>query len=267
MVDLNKVKVGTSGYYFLDWIGPFYPQDIQKGKMLDYYVKHFDVVEVNSSFYRIPHPKIFENMEKKTPEHFEFMVKGYRGFTHDRSDLISISKEFRSSLEPLVETHKLCGILLQFPYSFKHSPRGLAHLTRVLDLLEGFPLYVEFRHRSWYKDEVFDLFARRGTRMCSVDGPQISAMPRPELISVSKGIYVRLHGRNAEQWWKGGALRYDYLYTEAQLEDWISKIRECAKPIQSVYMFLNNCHRGQAIQNARMMKELLRRETGDRGAE
>lgn len=267
MIDLTKVKIGTSGYYFLDWIGPFYPQDIQKGKMLDYYVQHFDVVEVNSSFYRIPHPRVFENMEKKTPQHFEFIVKGYRGFTHDRSDLVSISREFRTSVESLVDTSKLHGILLQFPYSFKYGPRSIAHVSRLLDLLEGFSLYIEFRHRSWYEDEVFDLLERRGASMCSVDGPQISALPRPELINVSKGIYVRMHGRNAEQWWKGGALRYDYLYSEGQLRDWIDKIRKCSKPAQSVYVFLNNCHGAQAIQNARMLKELLKQETTNRSAE
>lgn len=261
MVDLIKVRVGTSGYYFLDWIGPFYPNDIQKGKMLDHYVRHFDVVEVNSSFYGIPHPKVFENMEKKTPQGFRFMVKGYRGFTHERSDLSSITREFKDSVEPLLQTGKLSGILLQFPYSFKYSPRGMAHLTRVLDLLEGFSLHVEFRHRSWYRDDVFDHFGRRGARICSVDGPQIGSLPRPDLITVSKGVYVRMHGQNADKWWKGGALRYDYLYSEAQLKDWIDRIRGCSSPVESVYIFLNNCHKGQAVQNAMMMKELLRKET------
>jgi uncharacterized protein YecE (DUF72 family) len=262
MVDLKSIRIGTSGYSFLDWIGPFYPQGIQRGKMLDYYISHFDIVEVNSSFYRIPHPKVFENMEKKTPKHFEFIVKAHRSFTHDRTDIVSGVQEFKRSIEPLVQAGKLRGILLQFPYSFKWNPKNTAHLMRLLDELRVFSLYAEFRHRGWLRDEIFMLFEERRASICSVDGPQLAGLPKPELFDVSDRIYVRLHGRNAEQWWKGGALRYDYLYSEDQLKDWISRMRECRKSVQSALMFFNNCHRGQAVQNAKVMMELLRQDTG-----
>jgi uncharacterized protein YecE (DUF72 family) len=93
-----------------------------------------------------------------------------------------------------------------------------------------------------------------------VDEPQIDALLRPELHSTSSSLYIRLHGRNAKQWWTGGALRYDYLYSENQLEDWLTRIRECRTATKSIYIFFNNCHRGQAVQNARMMKELIAAE-------
>lgn len=263
MIDLSNIRIGTSGYYFLDWIGPFYPQSVEKGKMLDFYVNHFDVVEINSSYYRIPHSKVFENMEKKTPANFEFMVKAHKSITHDRADILKTSDQFKKSIEPLVMTGKLRGILMQFPYSFPWGSKNASYVAKAAGLFEGYPIYIEFRHRSWRRDETVDLFRGTGVNFCSVDGPQIDALPRQELVSDSENIYLRLHGRNAEQWWNGGALRYDYLYNEQQLKEWITRIRECKTPIESVYMFFNNCHSGQAVRNAKMMQELLRSEQVD----
>jgi uncharacterized protein YecE (DUF72 family) len=257
MADLNDVKIGTSGYSFLDWVGPFYPDDIQKGRMLDFYVQHFDIVEINSSYYRIPHPRVFENMEKKTPPNFEFIVKTHRSVTHDRKDVMAQVDAYRESIKPLVDAGKLRGLLLQFPYSFRWSQQNLSYLARIIGLLDSYPLYFEFRHRGWQRDELFALFEKSKISLCSVDGPQISALPRHDLFEVSRRIYLRLHGRNAEQWWDGGALRYDYLYTEKQLKSWIDKIREAKRATGEIYIFFNNCHRGQAVQNAKMMKELI----------
>lgn len=260
MADLKIARIGTSGYSFLDWIGPFYPETVQKGKMLDYYVNYFDVVEINSSYYRIPHPKVFENIEKKTPPNFEFIVKGHQNLTHVREGVAKTVDEFKRSIGPLVDAGKLRGILLQFPYSFRWGPKNLSHLRRLARVLDDYPLYVEFRHRGWIRDESLALLRKAGVSVCSVDEPQIDALLRPELHSTSSSLYVRLHGRNAKQWWTGGALRYDYLYSEDQLRDWLTRIRECRTAAQSIYIFFNNCHRGQAVQNARMMKELIEAE-------
>lgn len=260
MADLREVKIGTSGYSFLDWVGSFYPSDIAKGKMLDYYVNHFDIVEINSSYYRIPHPRVFENMEKKTPPHFEFIVKTHRSTTHDRTDVMAQVDQFKESIKPLVDAGKLRGLLMQFPYSFRWSQQNLSYLARVTGLLGRFPLYIEFRHRGWHRDEVFALCEKGKISLCSVDGPQLSALPRSDLFEVARRIYLRLHGRNAEQWWDGGALRYDYLYNEKQLKNWIDRIREAKRATGEMYVFFNNCHQGQAVQNAKMMKEMIGHE-------
>jgi len=90
-----------------------------------------------------------------------------------------------------------------------------------------------------------------------VDGPSIQSLPRPELHDVSGRIYIRLHGRNAEQWWNGGQLRYDYLYPKPELNDWIWRIKHCKSNPESIHILFNNCHMAKAVQNAKMMKELI----------
>jgi len=259
----KNIRIGTSGYSFLDWVGPFYPQGIEKGKMLDYYVNHFDVVEINSSYYSIPHPKVFENMEKKTPPNFEFIVKTHKSLTHDRTDIFIPTDQYKDAIKPLVDAGKLRGLLLQFPYSFKWTQQNFEYLKKATHMLAPTPLYLEFRYRGWLRDELFDWCSEKKINICSIDGPQIDSMPRDDLHQTSQNIYLRLHGRNAEKWWKGGPLRYDYLYSEDQLRDWIDKIRKSKKELDTLYVFFNNCHAGQAVQNARMMADLLRLEFDD----
>ena len=113
-----NVRVGTSGYSFQDWRGNFYPEGIDKGKMLDHYVQHFNTVEINTTYYRIPHPRVFENMVSKAPEGFDFMVKVPQSFTHRRTDLEQDRDCIHQAIAPLVESGKLDGLLAQFPYSF-----------------------------------------------------------------------------------------------------------------------------------------------------
>ena len=249
-----------SGYSYLDWIGPFYPKGIENSKMLDYYAQHFDVIEIDSLYHSIPNKKVFANMERKTPEGFGFMVRTHKSITHDRSDILAGVDKFKESVSPLVEAGKLRGLLLQFPYSFRWSQKNLTYLTRVRDLLHGYPLYFEFRHRGWQRDEVLVLFDESKLHFCSMDGPQIDALPRPEIFNTAGRIYIRLHGRNAKQWWRGGAFRYDYLYTKVELKRWIRRIREVREKTSEKYIFFNNCYAGQAVQNAREMTDLLRLE-------
>ena len=257
MAELKNIKIGTSGYSFLDWIGPFYPQDIEKPKMLDYYADHFNIVEIDSSYYRIPHWKVFENIEKKTPEGFGFIVRTHKSLTHERTDILSHIDAFKDSIRPLVEAKKLQGLLMQFPHSFRSSQKNVTYLKRVSDLLRGHTIYVEFCHKGWMRDEIYQLCDDADLNICSVDCPPIELLPRPELHDTSKSIYIRFHGRNTKQWKDGGALRHDYLYTERQLENWITKVKESKNKTKTIYMFFNNYPRGQAIQNAKMMMKLL----------
>ncbi len=228
--------------------------------MLDFYVQHFDVVEVNSSYYRIPHPKVFENMEKKTPPDFQFFIKVHKNVTHDRKDLVETVDAFRNSVAPITEAGKLRGILLQFPYSFRWSKANKGYLMQAMHLLSEFKIYVEFRNRTWIREELLDLFNAAKFHLCSTDGPQLQALPHPDLYDTANRVYVRFHGRNAEQWWNGGQLRYDYLYSKNELKEWIDKIRRCKTKPEHIHLLFNNCHMAKAVQNAKMMKELIEDE-------
>lgn len=251
------IKIGTSGYSFDDWKGTFYPADIKKGKMFDYYVKHFSVVEINSTYYRIPHPAVMANIEKKSPEDFEFIVKTPNTVTHKRKDIETAVKEFNNCLEPMAEPGKLKGLLAQFPYSFKFSQVNLDYVRYCRELLKQYPLFVEFRHNSWVNRQMYDAFKVGDIGYVSVDEPQLPGLLKPDAFNTTDSAYIRLHGRNAGMWWDGGPLRYDYDYSPEELEEWKKKIEKLQEKARKVYIFFNNCHLGQAVKNAREMMQLL----------
>ena len=254
----NKIRIGTSGYSFDDWKGAFYPEDIAKGKMLDFYAQHFDTVEVNSTYYRIPPHHVFYHMAQKTPDDFHFIVKVHADVTHRRKNPAESIKNLLQELRPLEEANKLKGFLAQFPYSFKGNPANLDYVKSVQEALGSHRLFVEFRHRSWLTEEVLQGFKEHRIGYVSVDEPQLSYMMPPEAHATTDIGYVRFHGRNAENWYhpeKGD--RYDYLYTEQELKEWIQPIRKLASASSLTYLFFNNCHLGRAVVNARLMKELL----------
>jgi uncharacterized protein YecE (DUF72 family) len=259
-----KIRIGTSGYSFQDWVGTFYPAGTVKSDMLSNYVNHFDTVEINSSYYRIPHPRVFENIEKKTKDGFEFIVKAYKGMTHERKPTPDMFDDFHSSILPLAESGKLKGLLAQFPWSFKNSEENRGYLASLAEGLSPQKLFVEFRHGSWIKEDVFDLLSRLGIGYCSVDEPQMSGLVPPIARATGDIGYVRLHGRNYRNWWgRGTGDRYDYNYSPKELSEWAKKILELAKNTKATYVFFNNCHAGQAARNAELMKSILEKEQGE----
>lgn len=252
-----NVRVGTSGFSFADWRGNFYPPDIDKGKLLDYYVQQFDTVEINSTYYGIPQPRVFENMVKKAPTRFDFMVKVPQSFTHRRTDLEDDRRKFTEAIRPLAESGKLAGLLAQFPYSFKFSPDNLDYLAICREAIAPQPLFVEFRHNSWVNRTMYDRFRAEGIGYVAVDEPPLPGLLNPDCFATTDTAYVRLHGRNAEQWWDGGALRYDYNYSEDELAYWKDKLAKIMKKVKAAYVFFNNCHLGQAARNANRFAEMM----------
>jgi uncharacterized protein YecE (DUF72 family) len=254
------IKIGTSGYSFDDWVGAFYPPDIRKGDMLSYYAKQFNVVEINSSYYRIPHPAVFHQMEKKTTPGFEFFVKANKAMTHEGSTDRAIYEQFLDSCRPLVEAGKFSGVLAQFPWGFKYNEKNLDLLKKMRGNFGNTPLVVEFRNDSWVKDEIFSLLEKESVSFCAVDEPRLRGLVPPIVRYTAEPGYVRFHGRNARNWWAsggGGGDRYDYDYTEQELMEWLGKIRELAATARKTYIFFNNCHAGQAARSAKLMERLL----------
>jgi uncharacterized protein YecE (DUF72 family) len=252
------VRIGTSGYSFEDWRGAFYPEKIEKTKMLDYYTGHFDTVEINSTYYGIPHPRVLEAMSKKVPEGFEFMVKAHQSLTHKREQLGQETPKYLEAIKPLVESGKFRGVLAQFPWSFPRVVAHVDHLKKCRELLGELPLFVEFRHSSWTRQEVFELLRSLQIGYVSVDEPQLEKMIEPLAVATTSVGYVRFHGRNAKDWYGAkGSDRYNYLYGRDELVEWVEKIRRMQQDTERVYLFFNNCHEGQAVFNAKQMMELL----------
>lgn len=252
-----EIRIGTSGYSFEDWRGNFYPAAIAKGKMLDHYQAYFNTVEINSTYYRIPHSAVMYNIAKKTKPDFEFLIKAHQSLTHQRRQIEAPTKEFLESIRPVVDRGQMKGILAQFPWSFKFSDANLKYLTACKNLIQPHPLYVEFRNDSWVRRETYEAMRENSIAYVSVDGPRLQGLMPPELITTGDVAYIRLHGRNADHWWGGGELRYDYLYNENELREWKDRIEQLKGQAQKAYIFFNNCHLGQAVKNARQLTRML----------
>ncbi|MFQ6675531.1 MAG: DUF72 domain-containing protein [Fidelibacterota bacterium] len=255
---MDKIRVGTSGYSFQDWKGPFYPPGLSDGEMLPFYARHFSCVEINSTYYRIPHFRVFEHLVKKTPDDFEFMVKVHAQVTHARKDPHSSITALVQAAEPLMDSGKFTGFLAQFPYSFKNRAESRKYLADVAELAGQWPLYVEFRHKSWDTPPLYDFLKRQNVGYVNVDEPELPNLLPRQCLATTDVAYVRFHGRNRHTWWNGDrGERYDYHYSKPELEPWKRDIAGILDRVMKIYLFFNNCYHGQAAQNALEMKALL----------
>jgi uncharacterized protein YecE (DUF72 family) len=268
MVDLPspRIVVGTSGYSFADWVGPFYPPGTASSAFLDFYAQHFPAVEVNATFYRVPDARMLERMERKTPDGFRFVVKLNRAMTHESSRAPALYRDFLAALQPLKDAGKYDGLLAQFPWGFKRTVEHRKHLLAMRESLAGEPLFVEFRHDSWLTPELEPSLRAHDIGYCSVDEPGLPGLIPPRTMVTAADAYVRFHGRNAANWWggessgRGSGDRYDYDYSAEELKEWVRKVAELADQARRTYLFCNNCHAGQAARNAKLMQELLRQQ-------
>ena len=254
-----RILVGTSGYSYDDWIGPFYPEGTARQDFLSLYSREFPVVELNFSYYQQPNPRTLERMVAVTPPGFTFAMKAHRSMTHEigeswEQDIGS----FRSGIQPMLDAGRLAAVLLQFPHGFRYTPESRSRLATLCGKLEGLPLAVEFRTSEWLKEQVFDGLRQRGVSLVSVDEPDLPKLLRPTTETTGSLGYVRFHGRNKAAWWTGdNASRYNYLYNKDELEEWVQRIRQIIEGVPLLLLFFNNHWRGNAAQNARQMRQLL----------
>ena len=248
------IKVGTAGYSYADWVGPFYPEGMKSTGMLEYYALHFNFVEVNSTYYHMPGLRLFEGMDRKTPAGFRFAVKLFGGFTHERTSGAEEAEKFKYSLAPIVQSNKLACILAQFPYSFHHSRENVDYLKGLRQQFQEYELSIEFRNREWIRKEVFDTLKQENMGFVCVDEPGVRGLIGNVTAVTSKTAYIRFHGRNAEKWYTGeGSDRYDYLYGESELLEWVNRLRELEDGTGATLVSFNNHPKGKAIENAKAL--------------
>lgn len=254
--------VGTCGFSYREWIGPFYPRGLDASSMFDYYVRRFGAVEIDSTYYAVPQPALFERLDRRSPATFRFSVKAPGGVTHVPADGVPddlLADQFSAAIEPIRATGKLGAVLAQFPHSFRPGKDAYHRLEWVRRTWPNLPLIAEFRHRDWQRGEVLRRLGGLGIGWCNVDEPGYSSLMRPSAERTSDVGYVRFHGRNAQSWWKHreASERYSYLYTDAELADWLPRIAEVEEKTTDTYVFFNNHRNGQATVNALQMAKLL----------
>jgi uncharacterized protein YecE (DUF72 family) len=255
------LKIGTSGFSYDDWRGSFYPPEISKAKMLEFYCKYFQTVEMNVTYYTIPGYTTFERLVQKTPPNFEFIVKTHQETTHRRRENERALNQLRDAVTPMVESGKFKGFLAQFPYSFKNNEQNRKYLANTRQMIGNLPLFVEFRNDTWNNEQLIDFLQSHAIGYVNVDEPALRGLlPSQEHVTNETG-YVRFHGRNAKDWWNGqGSARYNYGYSEEELREWLIRIGNILHKTYKSYIFFNNHPQGQAVKNAQQMMAILKKE-------
>jgi len=256
------IRVGTAGYSYADWKGPFYPSDLAEGDMLPYYAQHFPVVEVNYSYYRLPAASTSQSMISKAPN-LEFVFKLFGGITHEAEPQWSDLTTFRQGIAPITESGKMPVVLAQFPWSFKPDDAAWDRLVRVAEGLRGVAVNIEFRNIAWHSSEVRERLKATGLGIVNVDEPRLKCLLPPSAFATNHIGYVRMHGRNAKKWWKHERAeeRYDYTYPVEELMSCIERLREINRHVERSFVIFNNHPLGQAVVAAQEMLALLAQES------
>jgi uncharacterized protein YecE (DUF72 family) len=239
----ERVRIGCSGWQYKDWRERFYPKGCAQRNWLEYYSRHFDTVEVNSTFYRLARADAVGRWVEETPQDFEFALKASRYLTHIKrlTDMEQGLKRYYESIDPLVGTPKLGPIVWQLPDNFKRDDE------RLCNLLENLPPgrhCVEFRNAGWFTDEVYELLRTYKVALAIGDHPN-----RPHVAHeiTADWTLVRFHyghrGRNGN-------------YSATEIEEWAGRIRKWRESTE-VFAYFNNDWNAYAIGNARLLTRLV----------
>ena len=307
----GRVRIGTCSWADDSLVKYWYPPEVRSAEArLRYYAERFDTVEVDSTYYRLPEAQMVERWAERTPPGFVMHVKAFgmmtrhpvkhaalplelrEGASSDERGRVErpqrelraeVFARFHGALEPLRRTGKLGGILLQFPSYVVPKPASFAYLEWAQEQLRGDEMLVEFRHRSWLDDEnradVLSFLEDRGMAHVVVDAPKTEArnLVPTVVAATAPTAYVRFHGRNAGTWnVRGGsaAERFDYLYREDELGEWVEPLRDLSGASEQVFAFFNNNGRsaapgsagdGQWVAQAATNAVMLRRVLADAG--
>ncbi|HYA54182.1 MAG TPA: DUF72 domain-containing protein [Thermoplasmata archaeon] len=242
---MTDILLGTSGWDYPEWVGRVYPPRGATDK-LRYYAGMFPIVEVNSTFYRLPPPSVAASWVKRTPAGFRFAAKFPQTITHDLR-LVRTEEElarFLAVLKPIRDAGKFAAALLQLPPSLPFEPTTVRRFYETLP--RDLPVAVEFRERSWLTAESVGLLREFGLAYVTVDGPHL-----PIALEVTAPFaYIRWHGH-------GNPLWYDYTYSNAEITEWVPRVQAVTDRVATLYGFFNNHFRGDAAVNCRTLSEEL----------
>jgi uncharacterized protein YecE (DUF72 family) len=276
MENSARIRIGTAGWSYKDWDGVLYPPEVTRKKIhaLEFLARFFDVVEINTSFYGHIRPELGRLWCRKAAAvnpHFVFTAKLHRSFTHsplavmEPTSAASIrpneedEKLAREGLDSLASEGKLGALLIQFPVSFKNTGLNREYLEQLLRQFIEYPRVVEVRHESWDNPETIAEFTQANVGFCNIDQPVLGKSLAPTEHVTSGVGYVRLHGRNYDQWFDSENRddRYNYLYKPAELEKWKQKVELIAQKAETTYVIANNHFQAKAAVNALELKYLL----------
>lgn len=237
-----EIRIGTSGWHYKHWVGPFYPDEVRPAEMLKYYVTRFDTVELNNTFYKLPSEDAVDAWRDAVPSNFVFAVKASRFLTHR----IKLKDPMRAlgNFIPLIERfgQKLGPVLFQLP------PQWQVNVERLADLLALLPqprrYAFEFRNQTWHTAEVHDVLRRFNAASCFYE---LAGYSSPHELTADF-TYVRLHGPEG---------KYQGSYSAGQLEQWAQRLRQWSERLKAIYVYFDNDQAGYAANNALELRKLL----------
>jgi len=278
----NKdIRIGTAGWSYKDWDGIFYPPGMQRRKQhpLEYLARFFDTTEINTSFYGPQKPewaKLWCRKVAGVNKNFLFTAKLYRAFTHSPIAVMEPTSaatirptdedeaRTREGLDAIASEGRLGALLIQFPVSFKNTSLNRDYLERLLRQFIEYPRVVEVRDSSWNNPATLAAFAQENVGFCNIDQPVLGRSLAPTEHVTSTIGYVRLHGRNYEHWFADQGSdsdrrndRYNYLYSDHELEGWKERIESIAERAQATYVITNNHFESKAGVNALELKAMI----------
>jgi uncharacterized protein YecE (DUF72 family) len=257
------IRVGAAGWSYRDWEGIVYPARKPRGfHGLAHLAGFTDCMEVNSCFYAMPQAQNADRWVELTEREasavpFHFTAKLHQSFTHgaplETRQLDEAVRTFSAGVAPLRESGRLAALLAQFPVSFLRTRGAERRLDQLCEAFSGWPLAVELRHRSWFEPEGLALLARRGVSLLHIDLPAAKDHPPDRFEATGPLGYLRLHGRNAAEWFRreaGRDDRYNYLYGPRELDELQATALQLEAEHDEVYVISNNHFAGQAVANA-----------------
>jgi len=272
---VNLLYIGVAGFSYKDWEGIVYPAQLKRQQHpVEYLAHYFDVIEINTSFYGHIRPEVGRLWARKAAgvnPRFLFTAKLNKAFTH--SPLYTVESTSASTIRPgpdderlakegydsLADEGRLGALLAQFPISFKNTPENQDYVKLLVRDFSEYPLVMEVRHSSWNDPAVLEQFIEQGIGFCNIDQPMLGrALGRTEYVTSRVG-YVRLHGRNYDQWFEAEKPhdRYNYLYTEEQLQPWKAKVEGIRSRAEVTFVVANNHFQGKAAVNALQLKSMI----------
>jgi uncharacterized protein YecE (DUF72 family) len=272
----THIHIGTAGWSYKDWEGIFYPPGLDHRKIhpLEYLARFFDTTEINTSFYGPLKPELAKLWCRRVAAvnpRFLFTAKLYRAFTHSPIAVMEPTSaatirptdedevRTREGLDAIASEGRLGALLIQFPVSYKNTSLNREYLDRLLRQFIEYPRVVEVRDSSWNNPDTLAAFTQKNVGFCNIDQPALGRSLAPTEHVTAPIAYVRLHGRNYDQWFDSDNRndRYNYLYKEMELEDWKGRIESVAERAQTTYVITNNHFESKAGVNALELKAMI----------
>ena len=293
---MSELLIGTSGYDYPEWKGVFYPKNLKRKDFLIFYATQFNALELNNTFYNMPTAERLLSFYERSEGKLSFSVKANRLLTHEiGTDWQTAAKDFKEALKPLNEKERLSAVLFQLPESFHYTNDNRIYLAKLIGEFEGFPVMVEFRHKEWIRESVFEGLEKRKAGIVFCDMPQLKNLPDGTVMKtpfIGNNAYIRLHGRNEGAWYAhapkvqtsitsahangakatytaretpNGSDRYCYDYSDEELTQFVPIVKAAVREGKKVQVYFNNHPNGSGARNAISLKKMIEKdESGEK---